>query len=462
MLKRIQQIQQFIDSKAASPAQKSLEWYSLKQKTIGGSEVSTVLGINPWRTLKALIAEKAGIADCKFEGNINTRWGILFEQVTKEWTELVLNIDKIFETGSIEGVIEGQRYSPDGLGVVKLRTEDNIFKYFIILFEFKSPLRSLPDGKIPKYYKPQLQTGMLTIPLTDTSIFVNNCYRKCALADIGFSFSYDTDFHDGDAKKFTRKNIPTVFGCGMICFYQTLDNHNNVVKKFGFNDDSSEDEYDNMDNIEKIDGRGGYSNQYDIDILMNSFETPVDYGTVSKELFDRVLELYEEKQISAIYYPIIPNIDALNHISFLKTHKKINKISPLKTTPKKIIKEQYNSFMTECDNNKWVPVGYLPWKLIKSDIICEDKDDEWLSVIKDPIEDTLARINKIITSADPSAEYNSMYPNDNKAMQDCDVLEIINDCMYMSQDNDNVVVVTAAIDDNDTTDEINEFTDSVH
>jgi len=46
MAKELQKkINTFIKSVGTSPAQKSAEWYLLKSKTIGGSEVATVLGL---------------------------------------------------------------------------------------------------------------------------------------------------------------------------------------------------------------------------------------------------------------------------------------------------------------------------------------------------------------------------------------------------------------------------------
>lgn len=433
--KLINKIKEYIAQKAIGPAQKTKEWYDIKQKTIGGSEVATVLGINPFKNVKALIAEKVGIDDYKFDGNINTRWGNLFEVVTKKWTELVLCMDEeIFETGSIEGVIERQRYSPDGLGVVKLLTENNRYDFFIVLFEFKSPLRSIPDGKIPKYYRPQIQTGMLTIPIVETSIFVNNCYRKCALKDIGFSPIYDNDFHDGDYKKLKSSDSINVLGCGIIGFYQTRENYDNVVKTLGYNEDTSDSDSEiNFDDDFDTDDAKTYDmfSEVDIDLLFNSYEEPLDYGQISERMMKRVLELQEEKKIHAIYYPIVPNTEELHNIPFLEMHDKSEKIIGFEGNPKKAIKMHYKSFIDKCDDNEWIPIGYLPWKLIKSDILCEDRDETWKDKIEGPIKDTLGKIDKILASDNPEKEYENMFPTPNAGMQDADIRDMLADIRDM-------------------------------
>lgn len=435
-------IKQYIAEKTSGPLQKSKEWYLIKQKTIGGSEVATILGINPFKSAKALIAEKAGVGGFEFNGNINTRWGNLFEILTKRWTELVLCMkEDIIETGSIEGVIERQRYSPDGLGVVKLMTENNIYDYFIVLFEFKSPLRSIPDGKIPKYYIPQIQTGMLTIPLVETSIFVNNCYRKCALKDIGFSNVYDKLFHDGDIKKIRKRDTINVLGCGIIGFYQSREDYNNIVKLLGYNEDNSDSELDFDENFNQaLDCNTNIvdTSSIDIDLLFNSYQEPIDYGQVSSNVWDRVLLLWENKKIHAVYYPIIPNIPYLSNLPFLSTHRKATNILGFEGNPKKAIKLHYNCFMDKCEEEDLIPVGYLPWKLIKSDILCEDRDENWKNIIEAPIKDALSKIDKILESNNPEIEYASMFPTAGHMLETDiqDMLENCTDIMYDRKDNE--------------------------
>lgn len=434
-----ERLSEFIASTGEAPAQKSKEWYALKAKTIGGSEVATVLGINPFKTVKSLIAEKIGLG-VKFDGNIATRWGTVFEHVTREWVESILLLsDSIKETGSIPGVIDRQRYSPDGLGVVALLDENDELAYYLVLFEFKSPLRSIPDGKIPKYYRPQIQTGMLTIPMVELSIFVNNCYRKCSLKDIGFSLKYDTTFHDGDLKKKLTKaqKITQVYGCGILCFYQTKENYNLAVKECGYGTESEESSDEELELSALVDtGTVKHSSSnniaYDLEILMNSREELIDFGQSKAKVMERLFELIEEKRITVVYYPTIVNYEVVNEMEFVTTHNKMKEVNP-NIKPKKLIRTYIDGFLDSCDENEWLPVGYLPWKIIKSDVICEGPDEEWKERIEEPIKNTLAIIDSIMASDDVEAAYYTFYPED-KPVDDINVTDGFDICGEPTED----------------------------
>ena len=395
--------------------QKSKEWYAIRPFTIGGSEIATIIGRNPFNTIKSLVAEKSGIKE-SFKGNINTRWGCLFEQVTREWTQLTLLIkDKIIEIGSIEGIIPGQRYSPDGLGIVQLYDENDNIIYFMVLFEFKSPLKSIPDGSIPKHYIPQIQTGLLTIPITEVGIFVNNCYRKCALNDIGFNMTYDNIFHSGDiTKKLTKKQkIEEVFACGIICFYQTIEYYKLALSILGYDSDSEDLEDNIIDNtilydFEYNQSSEKYADIYDSNILIETRENIIDFGIKKEPLLNRLLELLQENRVCAIYYPMILNQSSINNLEFIQTHKKEKNISNVK--PTEIVNSYIQEFFQQCENNKTYPIGILPWKLVKSDIIAEMPDEKWKEIIETPIKEVLGIINNIVSSNNPKHIYNKHFP----------------------------------------------------
>ncbi len=408
------QVDEFIDAAGAAPAQKSAEWYLLKSKTIGGSEIATVIGYNPFKKVKDLIAEKIGICEHPFTGNIATRWGNIFEGLTREWTQRVLLMGApIKETGSLAGMIDRQRYSPDGLGVVRLMNEENQLDDYIVLFEFKSPFRSLPDGKIPKQYRPQTQTGMMTIPMVELSIFVSNCFRKCAIRDIGFTMTYDKNFHSGDlTKKITKKQkFTNVLACGIIGFYQTKDNYDLALTLCGYNSDSDSDSDFNAIFNEPNDTNttSNYSNtEYDMDLLMGTRENILDFGTVGSKILDRLFELCEEKRVQIIYYPMILNQGAINEIEFIQDHKKTKPVTTI--YPKKLIKLQLDQFESHCEVNEYYPIGYLPWKLFKSDIIIDVRDDEWQAKIEPAVTETLKKIDEITAHENPKEKYLEYFP----------------------------------------------------
>lgn len=436
---------QYIGSLAKAPAQKSKEWYAIKATTIGGSEVATVLGLNPYRTRTALIAEKLNMCR-KFYGNLYTRWGNLFEHITKNYTEVVFGIDEIHETGSIPGVIERQRYSPDGLGIVRLLCADDTYDYFVVLFEFKSPFSSIPNNTIPSHYMPQVQTGLLSIPIADIGIFVNNCYRKCALQDLTFNDTYDFKFHKSDFKK--KKSAldgESTLACGIIGFYQTIDHYEKFLDENGYADPSDSDEdLDDTSNhfyyqhtaisattaFSKLSDTGytmngndtggtKYFTDVDLEILKASKDAPIDFGESSVEILSRLLELYEEKRVHAVYYPIIINDSAVNQLDVIQTHnlQQNNSVN----NPNKLGRIYKQRFINHCNEKNLAPVGYLPWKLMKSDIIVTDRDDNWLEKIKGPVESILTEIDEIAKSPDPNAAYESRYGTKKTECSDVDI-----------------------------------------
>jgi len=399
-----EELDQYIKSLSDVPKQKSSDWYQLRKTTIGGSEVSIVIGINPFSNIRNLIAQKIGLT--QFNGNPSTRWGILFEFITKKCVELFLHLPiNIKELGSIDGVIQGQRYSPDGLGIVKLQNYKNQPEYYIILFEFKAPLRMIPKGKIPEHYAAQVQTGLLTIPIADYAIFINNSYRKCALEDIGFNSRYDEIYHASDFKKY-KKGLTThiPYACGIICFYQTQPQYDNFLQYLQNNDNlEQEDQLYNQVQYKMIDRQ----------LLLNE-NYLIDLGKANHLLFNRLLELYDQHVIKAIYYPIILNHSEINNIPFIQTHKLTH--TTHKTMSSDDIMKYTNkcikTFKNKCLKKQYIGIGYLPWKLMISDIILEEHNPEWYNIICDPIQDTIKTLYSIQNSNDPIQEYNKHFPSD--------------------------------------------------
>ena len=415
MIKNNKILNDFMDKFKDSPEQGSKEWLALRPTSFGGSEVSVLIGINPFSTLKKAIGCKIGINP--FRGNSATRWGNLFEQTTQDFTELVLRMnDGIKELGNVTGPIDGLRYSPDGLGVVKLLNNKGNPQWYIILFEFKSPSGMLPNGKIPKHYVPQIQTGMMNINVTDCSIFVSNCYRKCSLNNLQFDGLYDKKYHYGDWKKRKyglEKEIP--FACGIICFYQTADEYDKYRKHLGYESDSYDDNatdgididpLEMFDNIESI-TEDLYYKDADVSILLDSCDKLIDIGASSTREFQRVLELFMEKRIIPIYQPMTINKEKTNEMDFISTHKleiRDDDISPLQKA-----KTQIEDFEIMCEEKNLYPIGYLPWKLMRSDVILEEKDMGWHDKIHQQTTDALSILKKIHASKDPISTYNTIF-----------------------------------------------------
>ena len=375
-------LDKYISSLTAAPAQRSTEWYSLRQASIGGSEIATILGTNPYSNLKNMILEKIGVKS--FSGSNATRWGSLFENVTKRFTEILFTCN-IKETGSIEGVIKQQRYSPDGLAVVRLLNEDNEYEYYIALFEFKSPYSSAPPGSIPKHYIAQVQTGLLSIPLADFAIFVNNSYRKCALKDLSFNSVYDRNYHSAVAKKKEYRAV-SVLATGLVCFYQTKAQ---------------------CDAFTKWRATGNSSSEFDIyDHELLSEARMVDFGSAYYARFNRLLELVEKKAVSCWFSEQTLNNELVNRMPIVLLHGLTH---CEQRDPATEAKKQLSTFTEYADSNKLQTVGYLPWKLLLSDVIITCRQEGWRELIEPKVNEAVELLNKINEAEDKYRAYREVF-----------------------------------------------------
>lgn len=235
-LSKMQRLNAFIKYFAYLPDQGTEQWLRSRIHTIGGSEMSTILGQNKYQGLKDLVGTKLGVPSYRFNGNIATRWGKLFEDVIRQYTEFMLDC-KISETGSIPGYqnedgIVLQSYSPDGLGLAyiakiknmidrssttylgtkasdnpefksicksalrKFRTSKNKEnKMLLTLFEFKCPYRAMPHGDVPEHYISQPKTGLCTISMMEFGLFMQGIFRKCSIKEFEVNNLYDKDLH---------------------------------------------------------------------------------------------------------------------------------------------------------------------------------------------------------------------------------------------------------------------------
>ena len=151
---KIQQIKEYInnDENKNLSQQGSLEWLEMRKTIIGGSELASLINLDPWKKECDIVRDKCFYSS--YKDRIETKWGNIFEEVSKIIIHLLFindikNIDEcIFESGSIKGAINYHRYSPDGLTVLIQTNNQPI----IILLEFKSPYSKIPEKNIiPKY-----------------------------------------------------------------------------------------------------------------------------------------------------------------------------------------------------------------------------------------------------------------------------------------------------------------------
>jgi hypothetical protein len=180
---------EFIKSTEELAPQGSEEWLFARKLTVGGSEISLLLGKSKYGAVKEFIVSKSRFA--KFKASAPLWFGSMMEQVTEKYVEKKYNCI-IYETGSVKSKkTERISYSPDGLAVVNSGDQADI-----VLFEFKSPFMAIPEiGVVPEHYISQPLLGMSVIPICDRAVFIEVVYKFCSLDQI-LTLNY-SNYHFG-------------------------------------------------------------------------------------------------------------------------------------------------------------------------------------------------------------------------------------------------------------------------
>jgi hypothetical protein len=200
----------FVARYTGGTTQRSAQWYMEIGITIGGSEIAAVMGWNPYRSRADVVADKSGATVGWDGGSIDCWWGTMFEDVTARFIEIDCGT-AVYGSEICIRAIPGHRNSPDGYAVIGMYRADGEWKmwttdcdfpseiYYIAMIEIKSPFRRFPD-KIPRYYLPQVWSGLVVSPICHFGLFVDGMYRRCTLADLGPSEKYDRNYHSQDKK----------------------------------------------------------------------------------------------------------------------------------------------------------------------------------------------------------------------------------------------------------------------
>jgi hypothetical protein len=134
----------------------------------------------------------------------------------------------------------------------------------------------------------------------------------------------------------------------------------------------------------------------DFEILNSS--TLIDFSTCTPSMFNRLLQLTEDQRVKVDYSLIFHNKNTLGVFDIVLTHEIEVKYSDEKNIMP-AAKEKINGFAKECEDKKNKAIGYLPWKLLRSDVIIEERDDKWIEKAKPQIHEALKEINELRQAA---------------------------------------------------------------
>lgn len=311
-------------------------WNDAKMRTIGGSSIATIMGINPFSNIYRLISDKVGITE--FPRQIATQWGNLFEDLIKSYVEMdkncIIHGSDIYVHGPSH--LPGTSYSPDGLTVLDLGNGPEI-----TLVEFKCPYSRIPNGTPPKYYVPQVKMGMEILKIPTTGLFIEAVFRRCSWEDLGPSPIYDRALVSKGAGNNT-------LAYGLIGFYTTANLNFDLIRYNEFF-------------IEP----GNNSNDY----MCN------DLGNCPPQLFREIMDHVDRELIKIHYGPVHKTSDDIN------------------TNVTELISSDVSVFTELCKSSNYINIGVLPWKLFRVDYHIIQKEDDYVAP-------WLEKINEVIGIVD--------------------------------------------------------------
>lgn len=254
--------------------QKDNNWYQLMGTTVGGSEIAALIGLNPYTSFYDVVESKLeickGIRSFNTSNSISCWWGTLFEKVIEKYISIDLG-NKVKGTNICIQKYEGHRNSPDGYVVVNLYLKDGVYNIWttdlpkelidirlIFLLEFKCPITRKTTGQIPKYYKPQVLSGLDVSPIAHKGLFIDAVFKKCSLHQLKFNSQYDTSFH-----KKTMELIPIAIG--VIPIFIPLTKITNDIKEI-------------------------YEEYFNIEFVQDS-KNIIDLGDISINLFHKIMNM---------------------------------------------------------------------------------------------------------------------------------------------------------------------------
>ena len=379
--------------------QRSTEWYAMRGKIIGGSEIASVIGKGfGGKGRDALLREKLGIS-AKFAGNNYTQWGVLFEPLSREFTERILLMpEPILEIGSMPTPIDFLRYSPDGVGVAELNlTSSNNKKCYIILFEFKSPWGSIPECKVPEYYRPQVLTGLMAIEMCDIGLFVNNMFRRCPLSEVSLANQttrkYDAIYHN-DAAAHKRAPLRRLnarhsgaLAAGIILFVIIPEM---LTRLEEYRAQLSNHDADMCESFEQI---NLFSHARDHALLSEKKEL-IDFGACAADQFNRALALFDAKILHADYVRMNIFSETAAVIPLANIRETVDHTVDLQSHLDAAISAQMQTGA--------LCVGYLPYKLLGSDVLSVSRDANWRATVEPKVRETIKMLHECSAAANPA------------------------------------------------------------
>lgn len=197
----------------------SPEWHELRARGIGGSEVGTICGLNPWESAYTLAAKKLGKISAEIPTSEAMEWGtrleaVIIDKFADEHPDLTIhrNVgtwahnDRAWQIANPDALYE----APDGsLGLIEVKT---------------ARYEDAWANGVPPHYQAQVQWYLQTLGLQHATVIVlfsGSKYREFQLDADQFEWGMNLAAVEEFKKFVDNGNMPD-FSAPMASTYETV------------------------------------------------------------------------------------------------------------------------------------------------------------------------------------------------------------------------------------------------
>lgn len=310
--------------------QHSAEWLREKRFVVGGSKIAMVMGECPYSAVSQYVIEKS--AGINIQMGIAAQWGNMMEEIIKQQVERDFSCTILGENLFVrDPTYKGVAYSPDGVAVMHIGARgshpnrggsvcnlivdlpgDNPSEKTprIVLVEFKCPWSRIPNGSPPDNYVPQVLMGLDMIRIASVGLLAEGIYRRCTVPQL--ATEEFNDEHTAKSKNAPKSPLPSIHS-GIIGIFVV----SHPIQSHGLYDDWPT-WYRQLQEWRKSNG--------------------ADFGALPADLFTVLMAAVDRRELST-WYPRSTMSAA----------------------------DASREFMGCCKTTGCIPLGVIPWKLIRID-----------------------------------------------------------------------------------------------
>lgn len=145
-----------------------VEWLAYRRKGIGGSDVSSLLGINKWKSELELWLDKTGQSEDSTTDNESMMWGTILEPVIRNHFAKVTN-KKVVE---VKAMLQHPRYQFMLADVDGVTVDDEGNPAILEIKTASEYKRNEWESEVPTYYQTQVQHYLLVTGLKKAYVAV--------------------------------------------------------------------------------------------------------------------------------------------------------------------------------------------------------------------------------------------------------------------------------------------------